>query len=827
MRAAKLQKDMYSCFQRLLPFTSGSPVQIALSCTLLALLLSWGKVYAVESPAEQEHKLAIKQAQQGDYDAAIQGLNKLIKAHPDQSELIYDYITVLSWAGRDELALAQLAKIELAETPIYTLEAIAKAARNQKKFDLAADIYQRALSREPQRKQSLLGKSMSLADAGKADEAMNTLQPLLDQNPASLQALETLAYIQASRPDAIAALKTYDRMLDIQPNHAAAQRGRIMATLQLGAPHQAAEMARQHPDVLSEHDWQAINGELSATTIRWGRLDAPDPKQRYRDTDKAIALLEQQLDKLSDTSTTTAVRARLDLLAAYRERRKMQQAVTLFEALQAENVDMPPYAQFAAADAYLYLRQPETAASLLQTALTKEPHDFEAGMLLFYAYLESEDFDSAMDHVDQLITKQATWYSAPGSIEKKANPEKLSAQILAAMARAYTDDPAEAQRRIEALIAQAPNNHNLRNELGNVYLFRGWPRQAQNEFRAVLAVDAEHLSARAGNVEALAEMGDLSAADTALAPLVETYFDEQRIMTLQRQQETRKLRELWLDVNGGSNTSPFEGSRDLSFEGYLYDSFWTETLRPYVHALYQEADFDNATTNYDRIGVGLHYRTRDIDAHGEIDDGSDGGMGLSLQAKRYFDDFWIVSGAIDSYSDGVSLRARQSDIDAWSATLGLEYRFHESRQLGIEYQYLDFSDNNQRDNISAYAYQRLLNTPTYKLDGRIGFYYQENKNRNTSYFNPIEQSSLELTLANEWLTYRHYERAFRQRVLLTVGSTDQQGFDRDAAWAFEYEHHWDLHDRTGLAYGISRSRAMYDGLPEYATRGFLNLYTRF
>lgn len=793
---------------------------------MLALSMSWGKVHATETNPELEHKLAIKQAQQGNFESATKRLNALAQAYPDHPEFIYDYITVLAWAGQDALALEHFSDIDLTQAPAYTLEAIAKAARNQKKFNQSVDIYQQVLTRDPNRKQSLLGTSLSLADAGMADKALKAVQPLLDKNPVPLDALETLAYIQTSRPDLVAALNTYDRILARQADHRSALRGRIMTTLQLGAPHQAAEMAAKHPDVLSTHDWHIINGDKAATTIRWGRLATTNPKQRYHDTDKGIALLEQQLASMADPVSATAVRTRLDLLVAYRERRHMKKSVAEYEELRRQNIDFPAYALIAAADAFLYLRQPDIAVELLENALIQEPYDFEAGTLLFFAYIETENYTAALQHTDKLVEKQADWFNPPGANTRRANPEKFHAKIIAALAHAYADNPAKAQKRLDALLNQAPNNSDLRNELANIYLFRGWPRQALNEFRAVIAVEPDHLGAQAGSVEALAQIGDQSAADAKLAPLLETYADEQRIITLNRQQQTRKLRELWVEVNGGSSTSLFEGNRDFGLEAYLYDKPWTQTLRPYVHGVHQEADFDNATTGYNRIGAGLHFQGRDINLHAEID-GGDGGVGLSMQARQHLNDQLSITAAFDSFSDDAPLRARQVDIDAWSATLGLNYRLNESRQMGVEYQYLDFSDNNQRDNLSAYAQQRLFNTPTYKLDGSVNFYYQQNTALSTPYFNPGKQDALEITLTNEWLTYRHYEQAFRQRLLLTAGKTKQQDYARDNSWALAYEHHWNLNDRLSLAYGVNRSRAVYDGSPEYATSGFINIYSRF
>lgn len=777
--------------------------------------------------SEAEYKRLIELARGGDYDRALRRLATLVKAFPGEPRFLYDYITVLGWAGRDEQVLEQLLRIDIDRAPAYVADTVGKSARNQRQYDTAIQIYRSALKKQQGRQQSILGLALALVDKGDHEAAVEVLQPLLKRTPAPVPALEILAYIQERRRDFTSALSAYDRILELQPDHRGARRGRILAALRLGMPHLASEMAGRNPDVLSESDRQAIKGDLAAMTIRWGRLYSVDPGERYRNTDRAIELLQQQINEYPDKTSAAAVRARLDLMVAYRDRRRMEEAVAIHKALEPEGVEIPYYALAAAGDAYLYLHQAQTAVPLLEAAFARRSDDIDIGMSLFYAYADSGNLNAALSHIDRLATRQPEWILPPGGSQREWNPDRLQADIAAALGRAYADDLEEAQQRLAALARQAPNNTNVRKELGHIYLWRGWPRLALDEFLSVLTLDPNHLGAQTGLVEATAMTGDLVAADAALVPLVERYGDDTEVRRLERRRQTRQLRELWVQALGGSSSGSAEGSDDLGYETYLYDAPWTSTLRPFVHGYYAEATYYDKSVHYDRLGVGLHYRSRNIELRGELDDGSSTDPGLALQLAWSADDFWSLRAGLDSRSDNVPLQAHGEGIYGWSATLGVEYRFHEGRSLGFEFQHLGLSDGNNRRIFSVYGRQRLFTSSRYKLDGTLYLYQQRNSKSGAPYFNPSQDRSAEITLANEWLTYRHYEKTFRQRLLISAGRNSQRGFGNDTVGSLAYEHHWDLNDRLGFSYGLSRLRSVYDGVTEFANRFFLRLYTRF
>lgn len=781
----------------------------------------------VVNPAA-EHRAAVAQARHGEFEAALKRLTALLEAYPEKTVFRHDYISVLAWAGRDDEVLAQSSRIDFSQAPAYVIKAIGKSARNRQQPTLAITAYKAVLKRDPRDRQARLGLAMSLAEAKLPTEADVQMATLLRTAPKSVELLEALAYVKEADRDFAAAIDAYDRLLELAPTHRGARRGRILALLHLGVPHEAIRLARRDADVFTAGDWQRMAGDQAAREIRWGRLPTVSLAERYRDTDSAIERLQSQYLQMADKDSAAALRNRLDLISAYRNRRLMHEATILYEQLREQGVTtFPPYVLAVVGDAYLSLRQPQQAVVLLEQSISGYAGDLDAQYSLYYAYLEAGQYEKSLAHIDRLVASLPQWTWPPGSKERELNLDRLYAQTVAAMARAYVGKLDIAEHRLEAQLARSPASTDIRNALGSVYLWRGWPRLALGEFRAVLALEPENLGARSGMVSVLAAHGDEAASDAALTPLLADYADDIHVRNLARDAEVRKMREVWMEVSGGSSSSEiYQGSSDLAFTTYYYDKPWNPGLRPFVYVMYREADFQEQAVSRNRLAAGMDYRQRDMTLRGSISDGN-GSTGISLQGSWMPTDHWRGWLFLQSFSEQTPLRADLTGVEAWSLEASTEYRFHESRSLGLSLQYMGFDDNNQRNTLTAFARQGLVNGLRYKLSGEVYLYHQTNTVDGTDYFNPSRQDSAELSLSNEWLTYRHYEKSMRQRLVIGVGPNRQQGFDTKLSWSLSYEHHWSFSRQFSLSYGITRARPVYDGVQEPTTRGFLNLYARF
>ena len=103
---------------------------------------------------EQLRQRAVQSGRAGDYQAAIDSLELLLEIDPDNAGALHDLVIILGWTERDAGVLALAERLHPDNTPVYVLETLAKAARNNGDFEQSARWYERALSHSPARLES-------------------------------------------------------------------------------------------------------------------------------------------------------------------------------------------------------------------------------------------------------------------------------------------------------------------------------------------------------------------------------------------------------------------------------------------------------------------------------------------------------------------------------------------------------------------------------------------------------------------------------------------------------------------------------------------------
>lgn len=814
------------------PLTRRHSPKFFIAATLGLLAAGWQPPAPGATSAEQEYRQALQFAREGRHDQALGTLATLVQRYPDNRQYLHDYIAVLGWAERDREALTAAAGLDLAQSPAYVLRSLGRSARNEQDFPRAIQIYRAALAQDPADNGSRIGLALSLADNGNTAPAREMLDALATDRPQDLDVLSALAYVQQGQGLPFQALHTYERMLRLDPVSAEARRGRIMTTLRLGAPHLAAAMADESPDLLTTDERDAIERDKLAITIRWSRLPATVQTTPERETYTAIHDLRKELEFLDSGGqgdTPHARNVRYDLLVSLHERGRGQEAVDLYETRIAAEGDAPAYVLVTAGQAYLTQRRPEQARDLFLRALQQEPKDFATRLSLFYAYVEAEDFDRALPLIDELAAEEPVWLGAPP--DHRPNSARLQADITAAYARAYANDLAGADRRLAPLAEQAPLNAELQTAQATIHLWRGWPRRALGGYEiARNGIPADLPDAHAGRGHALLNLGDYPEVAATLAQLRDSAPDSRATRGLERAWALRNMRELRLEVARTESSGAQEGSEDLGFDAWLYGAPIRYHYRPFLHHHFEQAEFPEGNATYRRIGAGVEYRARNVMATAELDrDAGDSvNAGVAVNGRWSPTDYWSFTAGADNQSDDIPLRGRlNEDIDGWSLDLSADWRANELRSAHAGLQTIDFSDDNRRTAANIRGAQRLMTRPHYRMDGLLGVYASRNTRDDAPYFNPASDFSVDATLDNEWLLYRHYEHSFRHRLALSVGNYHQEDFGSDTVWAAQYEQRWIPHDQFEIGYGIVRARRVYDGVPEHQTTLYLNLDWRF
>lgn len=762
----------------------------------------------------------------------LQRLKEQAQRNPGSKAFLYDYMQALEEAGRDAQLLALRPRVDEASAPGAVLMRLGRAASNLKKFAVAADLFRAALRKAPERADALAALAYALNDQGKAAEAVDLLESHSDLLRHQVALLEAYAEAWRSQHEHTQALNAYERILALDPGNRAASRNRILTLARLGAPHRALELAQGSPGLLTDAELMALRSDRAAVTTRWGAAANPDAPARFVSTDAALAQNELLMREATGREgEETLRRLQFDRIVALRNRFYMRQAVDLYESLVREQVAVAPYAQAAAADAYLYLRQPERARDLYLQAQATGENDFAAQVGLFYAYIDAEQHQAAIEQIDRVVEATPKQMNAYSPLTAADNPDYASAVATAAAARSYADRPEEAQRRLEAFCDLAPWNMEAREKLAAVYAARGWPRRAKQEYVWILAAEPRDRTARIGYAEMLREMHDWQPAQREAAALDSEYPEDPQVQRVARKWTVHEMRELQVEAGTGESSGgagPL-GTREHQIETHLFSAPIDRDWRAFIHQFEAQASFADGNGLRRRIGLGAEYRVRDWRGSAEIsqsyDEQSD--VGLSVAGGWWANDQLNVEIGADSSSNAIPLQARITGVRGWSLRTAATYRVSESRSFRIGAQYLDFDDGNRRETVGGAATQRLISGPAYKLDGTLGLYSSRNSLAGAPYFNPERDFGADMTLIAEQRLWRRYERSLAHRLSLSLGLYDQKNFGSGPTRGVRYEHEWNLDERLSLVYGAQRTLHPYDGAREYANYYNLTLNWNF
>ncbi len=792
---------------------------------------------SVAAQGSDSHEAAVALARSGDYAKALAALERLAGEHPDDRRIAFDRIVVLGWAGRDAEALARASGLDLAGAPAYVLESIGRSARNLKRFDLAESVYRRSVSAHPGRQESRIGLALTLADRGRHEEARRLLVEALAAAPrgAGRAALRVAqANVAESAGEWPSALSRYQEALAADPQSKEARAGLIRTAARLGAPALAAGFAARHPGLLPAPDVAAIADDQAAIEIRWGRI-----QERIESGEARFAWLDRALRRSDGAATRLAAALRgshattpattpatfdaserrllADRIVALELRHRPADAVALYRDMREAGIEVPVYAVASAADALLAVRRPEEAASLYRDVLRAQPDDFAASLGLFFALVESEHLDDAIAHADTLAAR-----TPPLRGQNRGNADAVTAQTLGVLGRVFGDRLDDAERKAYALRDAYPYNAGVREAFGSTAYARGWPRLADEEFRRALAVDPDNAGLHAERVQPLLDVHAWADARAQLREALDRRPDDSRVVRAQDLWDVHRMREFVLSTGfGRSSDATPTGTDDWRLDARVYTQPLAERWRVFAQSSIAHAEFAGDAARWHREGLGAEYRARDLRLTAALTGGSSGRTGIEASGMRQFGDHWSVEVLGSSVSSNLPMQAWRAGVRANEAAATVRYAVNESRSFAAGASRLGFSDDNDRTAGWLSWFERWTSTPLWRFETTAWLGASRNSLDGAPYFNPASDATATVEAAVEWLTWRRYERNFRQRLSATVGTYAQEDFGSGAVLGLSYEHIWEIDRRLYLRYGVGRLLRPYDG--ERSGRSFATL----
>jgi biofilm PGA synthesis protein PgaA len=784
-----------------------------------------------------EYDATILAARSGQIDAAIRQLQSWQTVYPDDKRIVYDLAALLDGAGDYEGALKFDKQILNGDSPAYAINAIAHAARSSGHARQAETAYQLVLKKTPNDNEAHAGVAYAWMAQDRLQSASEYVTAHLPSSAAQYKRddvplLVALAEIEERRKEWLRVANIYQQVLRFEPGFAYAIRGRVFALANAGMPFLAKRLADQHQEIFNADEKFRLENDAVAQTIRFGQaqLSTEEGRTRYTTTDSALTKNADVTNEYGDRPV-----AQFDRLVALRNRSRMHEVVQQYELLRAAGVTVPVYARFAVADAYLSLHQPELARDLYANGLKEinagAADNFNVQVSLIYAYQEAEQQKEAMRIAENLLAHTPTInYQGIRGIEEP-NPEYARALLLKAILNMYNDRLAEAEKSMRDLRVRAPFNPEVRSAWASLQMTRDHPRAARDELSSLLVDTPTSVEVAADRAEVLLSLNQFSEAHAELTRLSAQQPDNQSVKNLARKIGIYDSPSFNVETVVGRGGS--EAGAESLYGAALYSAPLSNSLgdRYRLFSRLQRASGqtrNGETETRTRFDIGTDYRYRDLTVDAAITRTLDtAATGMMLTISRDLSDAWQARAALDTNVIDLPAAAVHDGVKAEALKLGLTWTLNEARQISGELSRTEFSDGNDRNAMHVSWQERWIANEKYKLDTVTTYATSGNNLAARDYFNPTRDRELSLSFKNEWLTWRRYQRSFKQRAIVTAGQYWQQGFAAGTLADLHVEHEWNRDDGLGVQYGIGRSFHPYDGNRDYRSYFYLNVFGHF
>lgn len=811
------------------PFKQG--YLLKLGVIFCGLLLQPGQALAGNSYDE-----LIQNARQADYEPALQYLRQTPGLGPNHR---LDHLLIAGWAGLDAevIQLYERYQPEVAAAADAHASA-ARAYRNLKQWDRALEAVRKARALAPARLDLSVLQVMILADASRSAEAVRLAKELVHSAPAVADARLALGYALVRHGEPYAALAEFDRARDLAPAEPYVLREYVFGLQRAGLPQAALDVVGNNPGLINDGERRRLEGDAVAELVRLADTRTRREAERFAIADRALTRAEELLNQWQSVEGAEADirRLRIDRLGALHARVRMQAVIDGYRALQADGVELPPYALRWVAAALPFSRQPAEAAQLYTQVMAgktdKNPSWVADHQALFYALVESERLDEAQALSESLARTQPKRLYPKGVPAGIANDAWLDAQALQAASLLTRDDMPQAQSAFDALSDAAPQNSGLRTSRAGIYRARGWPRLAEAELKVAESTAPRSLDVEVGQGMTALALQEWRQLDLLADDVIQRYPESLSAQRLDRLRRVHHMAELrvsgYRGLGGGSEIS---GSGDFGVDTVLYSPPLGQDWRVFAGTGYGEGRFVEGNGHHRWVRAGVERRVRDLTLESEVSShgyGHGEQQGARLSAIHDLNDHWQYGASLEWLSSDTPLRALNSDIKADSVSTYVRWRANERREWQLSASGVDFSDGNDRVGLSLTGRERVHTAPYMQLDLGLDIAASRNSQGGEGpYFNPDADVTLLPSLNATHIIHRAYETVWSQQAQIGVGGYSQRDFGTGVVAVVGYGQRLQLNDRFDGGLALSATSRPYDGEREREYRLVFDVNYRF
>ncbi|OLR21231.1 poly-beta-1,6 N-acetyl-D-glucosamine export porin PgaA [Enterobacter kobei] len=750
---------------------------------------------------------------------------------------VADWLQVSAWSDNDAQTLAIWERYrDNMAIPARGQLAVARALRNQKKWDASLAVWDNVLREMPDDKDARAGWIMTLADARRNQEAITQATAWAKSTPGP-ESDAVLAYVYHAQGKNWDALLAASRAQALDPQNKSVQPTLLaaMSANRIAGPALELSEVSKQPDALARR----LELDAAAQTVRTSFTPTRNEDERFLVADKALARYDALIAAWQDNPQAAGDlrRARIDRLGALVIRKRTAEAIREYESLMADGKPVPDYAKRWIASAWLTEEQPDKAEAMLEQIyfprgpLPVTPLTSDDEQELFYARLDNNHFEEAKAQVDTLIKDSPYLKRVYGSPTPQPNDNWLLGQTLLTEYEIATNDLPAAETHAERLARTGSGNQALRITYAAVLLARGLPRESERELKLAEVIEPSNLALERQQAATALELQEWHQAKELTADVMARSPDDAASLRLKRILDVHEKAELRISGGQGIDSdSPISGQHDFTLNSALYSPPINDNWRVFTGFNFATGEFEEGKGISRDIAAGVEWTSRNNWAELEIS-GRNYGDGQKIGGRfsgwHDFNDNWRIGGSAERLSRNTPLRALRNGVSADGGDLWLRWYKNERREYAVSVSAAHFSDGNDRLEYSLSGKERLWTTPRFTLDFTPGLSGSHNTKEDVPYYNPERDFSLAPGLSAEHVIYRHYDTVWKQQFQAGAGRYWQKGQSSGAITQFGYGQRVQWNNVVDAGVMLTWDKRPYDGKRERNIALAFDLNVRF
>lgn len=796
-------------------------------------------LYAAQVDELREQAIHIYKT--GQTQQAILQLEQLLNKYPHDQKLLADYLVVMASEKKDLMTFSQhLANINYVNFPEYGQFPLIRNFRDFKHFKNAIEWSNKFNIQKTPDGQILL--AVLYAEAQDTVNAKLHLKNIKSKKLTADQLVQ-VAYAYRLINSPVDALSVIEQAYQQQPKSFAVLQEYTYDLAAVGAYKKAQQLllasdknvqteSLQHWLKVSEFS-QRVNNAI--TRYKYLNREGLSDNEGFAELDEVLKQGEQ-IQPLIQSSDPNYLRFHYDYLYALDFRGRSRTVLDEFAKLNVPLEKLPAYVRHAIADSYLAERQPQQAEFAFKTLLTEKNYsDMTVYTGLYYSYIEQEKYEQAeqlLSDVDRLIPTYK--YSQAKGVDKSSHPDRDDYIALQGMHLAYANHLDQSEKHFQKQVNLAPANEGLINNLARVERWRDKPLQAKQTIDRLNGLTPVAKDTRINQMQNAQALGNIPEWRKSTESLLQYYPEDSGVVKSRKELDDRDRATISHSTTWGQSkaensdsVSGQNGLKDREMETRINSPWIKDNYRLFAWHQDRYGEYRFGDVHDQRYGVGAEWQANRKALSAILSQSTDGGQaGVRLDWSQWLNDHWQYQLQYDSQAN-IPLQAIDSGEDGQAYRAALTWQKDESRQIGASYGLTDISDGNKQQEFSTFWRERLFDAPHHITYGTVRGFYGSNSQDQTAYFSPSNHYSAELNLSHDWVTWREYERSFKQHFEAGVGLYKQADYSARPTYSLQYQHQWQLSRTWQLNYGIGWQYHPYDGHDEQHTYGIFGFEGRF